>query len=166
MDGLAENLSESSQRTLLEVTSVSSAAEEVSTNVAGLASVAQQMSVNAADVSAASEEVSRQSDHINEAVSALTNNGSSIVETVSVGATKSREAAMQSNSASSLMSELTEATGDIGRVTGLIKSIAEQTNMLALNATIEAASAGEHGKGFAVVANEIKELAAQSTNGR
>jgi methyl-accepting chemotaxis protein len=61
------------------------------------------------------------------------------------------------------MELLRDKSSDIENIIGIIKNIAEETNLLALNATIEAASAGDAGKGFSVVANEVKSLANQTS---
>ncbi|NMM75827.1 diguanylate cyclase [Acidovorax sp. SRB_14] len=50
----------------------------------------------------------------------------------------------------------------VANITGLIDSIAFQTNILALNAAVEAARAGAQGKGFAVVAAEVRALSIKS----
>lgn len=57
---------------------------------------------------------------------------------------------------------LSNQTQQVGEITAVVNSLAQQSKMLALNASIEAAKAGEAGKGFAVVATEIKNLAEQS----
>jgi methyl-accepting chemotaxis protein len=57
---------------------------------------------------------------------------------------------------------LGQQTNQIGKVSDVVISLANQTNMLALNAAIEAVRAGENGKGFSVVATEIRKLADES----
>jgi aerotaxis receptor len=57
------------------------------------------------------------------------------------------------------MARMVVGSRRIADITGLIDSIAFQTNILALNAAVEAARAGQMGRGFAVVAGEIRGLA-------
>jgi methyl-accepting chemotaxis protein len=61
-----------------------------------------------------------------------------------------------------IIADITNQMGEIGKIVGVITGIADQTGLLALNAAIEAARAGEAGMGFAVVADEVKSLALES----
>ncbi len=74
----------------------------------------------------------------------------------------SNTAAQDIIAASDKMRSLDLTAQRIGEAIGMIKTIADQTNLLSLNATIEAARAGEAGRGFAVVASEVKSLAGQT----
>ncbi|HEY4072830.1 MAG TPA: methyl-accepting chemotaxis protein [Herbaspirillum sp.] len=62
------------------------------------------------------------------------------------------------------MHGIASSSSKIAEITGVIESIAFQTNILALNAAVEAARAGEEGRGFAVVATEVRNLAQRSSN--
>ena len=64
----------------------------------------------------------------------------------------------------STMDQITTSSRKIADITGVIDSIAFQTNILALNAAVEAARAGEQGRGFAVVASEVRALAGRSAD--
>ncbi len=69
------------------------------------------------------------------------------------------EGGITMNRATEAMERITQSSGKISNIIGLIDDIAFQTNLLALNASVEAARAGEAGKGFAVVAVEVRRLA-------
>jgi methyl-accepting chemotaxis protein len=192
LSSVSSQMASSAEETNIQAGIVAAASAQVSENVSMVASAAEQSSASISDVAAMTEEMSsifenmvmfskKTSENVrnmalsSDEISAGIYNSSSAVEEMTVSLNEvakhtnqahrvSQNADSRACEVSLKMEALASASKQIGKIVGVIKDIADQTNMLALNATIEAAGAGDAGRGFAVVAGEIKELAKQSAN--
>jgi methyl-accepting chemotaxis protein len=148
---------------------IATALHEVRSGVDTIATASTQIAQGSADLSRRTESQAsalQQTAASMEQIAGTVNHSSDSARQAAGLAAQAREAATQGGEVVRAMVQTMGAIGEssqrIGAITGVIDSLAFQTNILALNAAVEAARAGEHGRGFAVVAAEVRQLAQKS----
>jgi len=161
---LSDALARLSENALEESVSVSRQSGETSRNVHGIAAEAARSSAGAEELSATAEQMGSNMKTVIRAAGEMNESLNRIAASTRESKAIAGRAADRASAAMAAMDALGASVEEIGRFTGVIKTIAKKTNLLSLNAAVEAARAGEAGKGFAVVAGEVKRLASQSAS--
>lgn len=164
VSSVLDTVAASAEQSSVSVSSIAAMTEEMSSTISNIAGTSNRTAENVRQMADISESISSGISMVADAAQKMISSLGKVVTNASHASHKSRKADETADAIKDKMDGLVTASKQIGKVVGVIKDIADQTNMLALNATIEAAGAGEAGKGFAVVAGEVKELSRQSAD--
>ena len=148
------------------VVGVAAAITEMTASIRSVGELADGLSVSAAETTASMEEMASSAMQIDanatetarltEEMVGDSEQGRAAVHRTQAGMDAIRGSTESVNRA---IDALVDRSEEIGRILGVIESVADETALLALNASIIAAQAGDDGHGFKVVADQVKQLA-------
>jgi methyl-accepting chemotaxis protein len=150
--------------------------EQLTTIVQGIKSSGESISVAAGEIARGNTDLSQRTEEQAASLEETASSMEELTSTVRQNADNARQATTLAGTASDIaqrgsetvgrvvetMHGISDSSGKVAEIIGVIEGIAFQTNILALNAAVEAARAGEQGRGFAVVAGEVRTLAQRS----
>lgn len=145
------------------LSNISDAALQVMTSAAEVASASESLAQGSTEQASAIEEITASIDDVADKTKANANEASeaaNLMQTALDNMVKSNDSMKEMVHA---MNDINASSENIQKIIKVIDDIAFQTNILALNAAVEAARAGDAGMGFAVVAEEVRNLAAKSS---
>lgn len=145
---------------------LSTAARGLNTASSDQEHVTSQQSAYAQEIAATFEELSRTAEMITrstetvEQAAARTNQAVDDARaTVTHVVSSMTDIRRESNDVAEAIGRLNADLQQVSRIAGVIKQVADRSDLLALNAALEGTKAGEVGRGFSVVAAEMRKLA-------
>ena len=156
LDGILSNLSST-------MSQIVESSEHVSNGSRQMAAGSQALSQGAVEQAGAVEELEQSISDISKRVEETAANASQASRKVDAVGSQIFESNQKMHQMIVAMHEINNCSSEIEKIIKTIETIASQTNILALNAAVEASRAGESGRGFAVVAEEVRNLAAKSS---
>ncbi len=136
---------------------------QIMSNISEVELAAGQMSVEIQSCSTNTRKMALQTTSLAGAMEEMSASLEEIRQSSERSSRTTEEVAVRTSQGVAEVNELDRLTHAVEEVTRVVANLAAQTHLLSLNASIEAANAGVAGRGFAVVANEVKDLAARST---